>query len=516
MKKAVLTATTVLVLLAVVPMFAALLVVAVITPAAAHEIQAQQCQSGTDVATGSWRVPTAQKYTITSGFGHRVSPGGIGSTNHQGVDIAMLPRPGSVLAASSGTVKVAGSYGGLGNAVLLDNGSGVGTTYGHMAQLDPAVRVGTTVTAGQRLGLEGSTGNSTGPHLHFGVTVNGRYVDPVPFMNEHGAPLNGQAVAAAAPAAAGAQEGGVGFALPAPGQPRQNSLTSPPLTIPADIKTDYVRAANRYKIPWTLLAGVGMEETAHGRNTHASSAGAQGLMQFMPATWSTYGVDGDGDGRADITNDADSAMSAANYLTAAGATKGEAGVKRALFAYNHADWYVNDVLYYAAKYGGGTVLGSPVDCGTGAGSGNPGLPALTSARAKTVLTWAESQLGKPYVMGANGPAAWDCSSFSQAAYRQVGISMPRTAQTQRDWLAAGNGFKVEPTDAKPGDLIFFDSYLGPNTIGHVELVLNPASHQAIGAQSSRIGVALDNYSYDMTHKHIFEIWRVGNVADRPR
>ena len=108
-----------------------------------------------------------------------------------------------------------------------------------------------------------------------------------------------------------------------------------------------------------------MEETGHGRNNRTSSAGAQGLMQFMPATWRSMGVDGDGDGRADIHNDADSVHSAANYLTKSGVTTGAAGVRRALFAYNHVDWYVNDVLYYAARYGGGTVPGDPNDCGAG-------------------------------------------------------------------------------------------------------------------------------------------------------
>ena len=96
-------------------------------------------------------------------------------------------------------------------------------------------------------------------------------------------------------------------------------------------------------------------------------------MQFLPATWASYGVDGSGDGRADIHNDADSAMSAANYLTASGVTSGGAeGVRRALFAYNHADWYVNDVLSYAQAYGGGIIPGDPSDCGpTGAGDPDP-------------------------------------------------------------------------------------------------------------------------------------------------
>lgn len=158
-------------------------------------------------------------------------------------------------------------------------------------------------------------------------------------------------------------EGGIGFRLPAPVEPRKDSLRNPPTPIPADIAALYRAAAARYVLPWTLLAGIGMAETNHGRNNATSYAGARGLMQFMPATFAAYGVDGDGDGRADITNDADSAYSAANYLTAMGVTKGEAGVRRALFAYNRAAWYVNDVLFYAHAYGGGTVAGSPTTAG---------------------------------------------------------------------------------------------------------------------------------------------------------
>lgn len=134
-----------------------------------------------------------------------------------------------------------------------------------------------------------------------------------------------------------------------------------------------------------------MEETGHGRTKAVSSAGAQGLMQFMPATWVMYGVDGDGDGRATITDDADSIYTAANYLTKMGvSTGGEAGVRTAIFGYNHANWYVDDVLYYAQAYGGGTILGDPSDCGPG-GNGNPNLPPLTGERVTTMLTWAKAQ-----------------------------------------------------------------------------------------------------------------------------
>ena len=514
-------------LIAGAPLFAALIVGPVTSPAAGQELAATQCeQGGPQVqATGDWRVPTSQRYVITSGFGPRSSPGGgIGSTYHEGADIAMLPGPGSVLAAAAGKVTVAGPYGGLGNAVVIDNGGGISTTYGHMAKLDPAMHVGSTVSIGQRLGLEGSTGNSTGNHLHFGVAVDGKYIDPLPFMTKHKAPLNGQAVAPSPPRHTGTPkkatpddpggEGGIGFPLPAPGKERRKSLHNPAIVIPSAVKGFYVKAAARYKMPWPLLAGIGMEETTHGMDIGVSSAGAQGLMQFMPATWATYGVDGDGDGRADITNGADSVMSAANYLTKLGVTDGPAGVKKAIWSYNHATWYVNDILFYAKAYGGGTVLGDPTDCGSG-GEGDPGMPAIADKRIKKVLGWAKSHLGDNYVMGANGPHTWDCASFSAAAYAQAGVTIPRTAGAQRNWLAAGNGFKVPAGKAEPGDLIFYDSYLGPNKIGHVEMVYNPANNQAIGAQNPKTGVTMTDYAYNLKHKHIFEIWRVGNVSDHP-
>jgi hypothetical protein len=306
-----------------------------------------------------------------------------------------------------------GTGGAYGNMVTLRHAGGITTRYAHLASIDRKMRPGAVVAIGQRLGVEGSTGEATtGLHLHFQVEINGKPVDPVPFMADRGAPLNGTPVppSSKTPTADSIHhrrdppEDGVLFPLPPPGRPRQDSLHNPPLPIPNKIKKLYLAAAAKHKIPWTLLAGIGMEETGHGRNNHASSAGAQGLMQFMPGTWASMGVDGDGDGRADIHNDADSVYSAANYLTKSGVGAGAAGVRRALFAYNHVDWYVNDVLYYATRYGGGTV---PGDCG--AGSGNSGLPSFTGERIAKVLTWAKSHDGDSYRMGAAGPHTWDCS-----------------------------------------------------------------------------------------------------------
>jgi hypothetical protein len=410
-KKAVLLVAPLLALLMLLPLLIALVVAGIITPAALSTMVCAPDLSGT--VGGDWRPPFQQRYTRTSPFGRRFHPIYKEWRLHTGQDLASLPTAGPVVAAAAGTVASVGTGGAYGNMVTLRHAGGITTRYAHLASIDRKMRPGAVVAIGQRLGVEGSTGEATtGLHLHFQVEINGKPVDPVPFMADRGAPLNGTPVppSSKTPTADSihhrrdAPEGGLRFPLPAPGRPRQDSLHNPPLPIPNKIKKLYLAAAAKHKIPWTLLAGIGMEETGHGRNNHASSAGAQGLMQFMPGTWASMGVDGDGDGRADIHNDADSVYSAANYLTKSGVGAGAAGVRRALFAYNHVDWYVNDVLYYATRYGGGTV---PGDCG--AGSGNSGLPSFTGERIAKVLTWAKSHDGDSYRMGAAGPHTWDCS-----------------------------------------------------------------------------------------------------------
>jgi hypothetical protein len=95
---------------------------------------------------------------------------------------------------------------------------------------------------------------------------------------------------------------------------------------------------------WTLLAAIGQVESGHGRNDGPSSAGAIGPMQFMPATFAAYAVDGDGDGVADPWDPRDAIFTAAHYLCVAGAGRGPAGVHQAVFGYNHAEWYVDLVL----------------------------------------------------------------------------------------------------------------------------------------------------------------------------
>jgi murein DD-endopeptidase MepM/ murein hydrolase activator NlpD len=98
---------------------------------------------------------------------------------HTGIDIgAGYGAP--VHAAAGGTVAIAGPISGYGNAIVVDHGNGLATLYGHLSRF--AVRRGAHVDVGQIVGAVGNTGNSTGPHLHFEVRINGTPVDPLPYL----------------------------------------------------------------------------------------------------------------------------------------------------------------------------------------------------------------------------------------------------------------------------------------------------------------------------------------------
>jgi hypothetical protein len=119
--------------------------------------------------------------------------------------------------------------------------------------------------------------------------------------------------------------------------------------IPPFLLSIYQAAGIEYGVRWEVLAAINEIETDYGRNLNVSSAGALGWMQFMPATWKAYGVDANGDKRKDPYNPVDAIFAAARYLKAAGAEK---DLRQAIFAYNHADWYVDSVLMRARLIGG--------------------------------------------------------------------------------------------------------------------------------------------------------------------
>lgn len=117
--------------------------------------------------------------SVTSGFGDRKNPLGPGDDFHPGLDIAAESGT-PIAAAAPGRVVSVGPDGGYGNLIVLDNGNGVTTRYAHCSQI--FARVGEAVSAGQTIGAVGSTGASTGPHLHFEVRIDGNPVDPSPYL----------------------------------------------------------------------------------------------------------------------------------------------------------------------------------------------------------------------------------------------------------------------------------------------------------------------------------------------
>jgi cell wall-associated NlpC family hydrolase len=205
-------------------------------------------------------------------------------------------------------------------------------------------------------------------------------------------------------------------------------------------------------LPWGVLAGIGTVESDNGQSdapgvhSGANFAGAEGPMQFEPATFTEYAVDADPSVPLSVYDPTDAIYTAAAMLCANGAASGtQAGISQAVFAYNHSQAYVADVLAWAARYSTPT-------------------PGTTVA---TAISFALAQLGKPYQWGATGPNAYDCSGLVYAAYAAAGVHIARiTFQWYLD------GPQVPLNQIQPGDLLFSAGSDGtPTNPGHVVMYL---------------------------------------------
>jgi NlpC/P60 family len=234
--------------------------------------------------------------------------------------------------------------------------------------------------------------------------------------------------------------------------------------IPQQLLPVYQTAADSCPgLPWSVLAAIGKVETDHGRSTApgvrsgANFAGAAGPMQIgiggkAGNTFAGYAIDADGGG-ASVYSPADAIFTAANYLCQNGAGQGR-DVAGAIFAYNHADWYVTKVLAIASTYAASEGLA-------------PGAPAEEVAAA--AVQFAYSQLGKPYKWGATGELGfYDCSGLMLRAYQKGGITLPRTSRQQ--WYVGARVWNV--ADMLPGDLVFYAyNTADPATIHHVGIYI---------------------------------------------
>ncbi|GAA0407213.1 hypothetical protein Acor_50850 [Acrocarpospora corrugata] len=251
--------------------------------------------------------------------------------------------------------------------------------------------------------------------------------------------------------------------------------------IPPEYLALYKKHGQAIGVQWNVLAAVGKRETDHGRSdlpgvkTGTNEAGAAGPMQFLISTWggraqipipsefNGYASDGDDDGIADVYNPADAILGAAKMLKRNGAPD---DLRKAIFVYNRATWYVDQVLEIAARYAASGQVGVPPE-------NNPDCDFTVAAPSEIVakiLDYALEQRGKPYRWGGTGPDAYDCSGIIYMAYRNAGLSIPRTTFGQWPF-----GEKIEPGDEQAGDLVFFNS--GPGTSatnpGHVGMIVSP-------------------------------------------
>src|SRR4051794_25231163 len=162
--------------------------------------------------------------------------------------------------------------------------------------------------------------------------------------------------------------------------------------VPIFLLPIYQAAGIQYGIRWEVLAAINEIETDYGRNLNVSSAGAVGWMQFLPSTWKSWGVDANKDGRKDPFNPVDAIFSAARYLRAAG---GDQDIQKAIFAYNHAGWYVDSVMLRARM-----IAGVPADLvGSLTGLTEGHFPVY--ARARYADDLAEKNAVKRVKRGAN-------------------------------------------------------------------------------------------------------------------
>jgi cell wall-associated NlpC family hydrolase len=224
--------------------------------------------------------------------------------------------------------------------------------------------------------------------------------------------------------------------------------------IPPAYQALYLAAAKTCPgLPWSVLAGIGEVESDHGQSglpgvhSGANYAGAEGPMQFEPATFAAYAVNADPSAPLSPYDPADAIYTTARMLCASGARGGSpAGISQAIFAYNHASWYVSEVLSWAGKY---------------AAQGSGANPAATA------IAFAIAQVGKPYGWGDDGPGAYDCSGLVYAAYAAAGIHIARTTyQWQQD------GPVIPLSQIQPGDLLFSAGTDGTTSNpGHVAMYL---------------------------------------------
>lgn len=457
-------------------------------------------------AGGPVRLPVVGSFQVTSEFGMRVDPGSVTNGQyrmHKGIDLAELPGPGTVVAAMAGVVKATPSDPLGGNMIYFDHGGGLVTVFEHLASR--SVSVGDTVAPGQPVGVEGATGNVSGPHLHFQVEVNGQPVNPRDWLTQQGITVPALGGTGTAPAAGGSSATPTAKLIPTPAPlnpvalPGQTKAVVP--NLPAQVgpyKGDQVlnaayivKAGQALNLDAKSIAiGVmtGMGESSLLILDHGDSVGpdSRGLFQQRDnGAWGTYSDRMNP--TISSTNFFKALMAVPNYLSleptiAAHLTQHNAD------PYHYTPFWADAVLMVSTLTADPALLQQLPAAGPVAGCSSPvsALPA-GNGTGSAIVAAAQHYIGTEYSWGGgttSGPSlgiysspsldgshtvGFDCSGLVLfAVFNATGIQLDHSAEAQgqdprgvsipRDW-----------SQMQPGDVISFseNGSGAPGSFGHV-------------------------------------------------
>lgn len=490
------------------PLFMGLVVV---IGGAASQAASSPCVSTVGVVAptgGPVRIPITGGYQVTSEYGMRSNPGNINTGEyrlHAGIDLAQTGGSGPVVAATAGVVAATTTTSGGGNQVWVDHGGGLETRYKHLSSW--TVDVGDKVAAGQQLGIEGSTGNSSGAHLHFEVLTNGAPIDPRGWLTDAGidVPLTGglgegapasedstsfdaveilaasyeldpsnelgttQAVSSALPAAVGPYKG--------------EQVTNAGLII----KAGQAKGLDAKTITLGVMTSMGESTLINVAYGDTAGPDSRGLFQQRAKGWGS------------LADRMDPTTAATNFYNALVKVPGYLSLEPTIAAhraqinadpYHYQPYWADAVLMVSTLTDDPSLLESMPVTGPVAGceNGGPaGPPPTGDGTGADIVEAAQHYAGTPYSWGGGditGPTlgiyssasldgtntvGFDCSGIVMfAVHSATGIELPHSAEAQgqdpqgqtipRDWARM-----------QPGDIISFseDGSGSPGSFGHV-------------------------------------------------
>lgn len=432
------------------------------------------------VAAGGRVMPLpAGSYRLSAGFGQAGPLWASGY--HTGQDFS-VSNGTPILAAAAGIVVFAGNGGRYGNLTEIAHADGTQTWYAHQSSI--GVRVGMRVTAGQRIGAVGSTGNSTGPHLHFELRVGGQTTDPIPWLS-------------GAPAVAGAGS------LGAVSDPARAAELRAQLAEAEDVRRGAELLAVKLRRQAELAA-----VQAQAAQQVAAAARAR-ISRYVRDVY-IVGIDPDWLLQADALSAADPGEYADRqtylryshgaqhkHLAAAADAEARAVALRDETTRLRAEADGALAAAEAKMHAVEVELELAAWSWASEGQWDGVAPAGGSKAADAALRFALAQVGRLYSLtDSTGPRSFSCSGLVWRAWKQAGLRWPlQLAHDQamnRKWVVP-----VSPGQEQPGDLVFFRVGNGtdprPNAIDHVGMVVNPSTGVFVHASSPRTGVEINNY-----------------------